>query len=101
LRSTSLKTATLRMPSSRQARRMRTAISPRLAIRIFLNMKGVGGAERILARSDDWAGWYEEERVETKTLQTRAFCGPRRSDSAAKCLEIRGTSYFDILFPLA
>ena len=38
LRSTSLKTAAERMPSSRQARRMRTAISPRLAIRIFLNM---------------------------------------------------------------
>jgi hypothetical protein len=26
------------MPSSRQARKMRTAISPRFAIRIFLNM---------------------------------------------------------------
>ncbi len=31
--------ATERMPSSRQARRMRTAISPRLAIRILLNMR--------------------------------------------------------------
>src|SRR5438045_5626419 len=29
------------MASSRQARRMRTAISPRLAIRIFLNMQGI------------------------------------------------------------
>src|SRR5258707_12966665 len=30
------------MPSSRQARRMRTAISPRLAIKILLNMPGFG-----------------------------------------------------------
>src|SRR6185437_7095521 len=38
-RSTSEYTATEGMPSSRQARITRTAISPRLAIRIFLNMK--------------------------------------------------------------
>src|SRR5439155_23716271 len=38
----SLKTATERMPSSRQARRMRTAISPRLAMSIFLNMLDAG-----------------------------------------------------------
>ena len=31
-------TATVLMPSSRQARWIRSAISPRLAIRIFLNM---------------------------------------------------------------
>src|SRR3982751_453345 len=31
-------TATVRIPSSRQAQMMRRAISPRLAIRIFLNM---------------------------------------------------------------
>ena len=30
-------TATVRMPSSRQARMIRSAISPRLAMRIFLN----------------------------------------------------------------
>src|SRR5262245_4324232 len=35
-------TATVWMPSSRQAQMMRSAISPRLAIRIFLNMEGVG-----------------------------------------------------------
>src|SRR5215470_14343081 len=49
LRSTSLKTAAERMPSSRQARRMRTAISPRLAMRILRNMtnlKGSGGVAR-------------------------------------------------------
>src|ERR1700712_1364191 len=34
-------TATVRMPSSRQARRMRSAISPRLAMSIFSNMAGV------------------------------------------------------------
>src|SRR5579885_2054716 len=33
-------TATVWMPSSRQARWMRSAISPRLAMRIFSNMKG-------------------------------------------------------------
>src|SRR3954462_10748105 len=32
-------TATVLMPSSRQAQMMRRAISPRLAIRIFLNMR--------------------------------------------------------------
>ena len=31
-------TTTVRMPSSRQARWMRSAISPRLAIRIFSNI---------------------------------------------------------------
>src|SRR2546429_7079048 len=39
LRSTSLNTETDRMPNSRQARRIRTAISPRLAIKIFLNIE--------------------------------------------------------------
>src|ERR1044071_7346870 len=33
-------TTTVRMPSSRQARWMRSAISPRLAIRIFSNIRG-------------------------------------------------------------
>src|SRR3954470_9035901 len=33
-------TTTVRMPSSRQARWMRSAISPRLAIRIFSNIQG-------------------------------------------------------------
>src|SRR5690554_5719737 len=37
LRSTVECTATVRMPMAWQARRMRSAISPRLAIRIFLN----------------------------------------------------------------
>ena len=36
--STSECTATVAMPISRQARRMRSAISPRLAMRIFLNI---------------------------------------------------------------
>src|SRR4051812_16678864 len=35
-------TATLSMPSSRQARITRRAISPRLATRIFLNSSGMG-----------------------------------------------------------
>src|SRR5262245_50243489 len=35
-------TATVLMPSSRQVRRMRSAISPRFAIRILLNMAGPG-----------------------------------------------------------
>src|SRR5436309_2257792 len=35
-------TATVWMPSSRQAQMMRRAISPRLAIRIFLNMEWEG-----------------------------------------------------------
>src|SRR3972149_470226 len=40
-------TATVLMPSSRQARWMRSAISPRLAIRIFLNMvREAGGGGR-------------------------------------------------------
>src|SRR5512138_3342457 len=38
LRSASEYTATVSIPSSRQARMMRTAISPRLATRTFLNM---------------------------------------------------------------
>src|SRR3974390_644055 len=39
-RSASECTATVRMPISRQARWIRSAISPRLAIRIFLNTAG-------------------------------------------------------------
>src|SRR3954462_11688525 len=40
-RSASEYTATVWMPSSRQARMTRSAISPRLAIRTFLNMSAV------------------------------------------------------------
>src|SRR5690349_10899861 len=51
--SASLYTATLRMPSSWQARTTRRAISPRLAIRIFENMKsrewGIGNREWVSA----------------------------------------------------
>ena len=52
-----------RMPSSRQAQMMRRAISPRLAIRIFLNMVaaalGSGRAQVVLianSRSPSWTG---------------------------------------------
>src|SRR5258706_11029095 len=38
--------ATVWMPSSRQAQMMRSAISPRLAIRIFLNMRPGGPGSR-------------------------------------------------------
>src|SRR5512132_4700240 len=44
-------TATERIPISRQARRMRSAISPRLAIRILWNTSGSG--ESSLRRSGD------------------------------------------------
>src|SRR5258708_27679418 len=40
LRSTSLKTATVRMSISRSVRAMRTAISPRLAMRTLSNISG-------------------------------------------------------------
>src|SRR6187455_2666005 len=39
-------TATVLMPSSLQAQMTRRAISPRLAIRIFLNMDGATGLSR-------------------------------------------------------
>src|SRR5262245_45887835 len=44
--STSEWTATVRMPSSLQAQMMRSAISPRFAMRIFLNMPLEGLADR-------------------------------------------------------
>src|SRR5688572_28467953 len=47
-RSASEYTATVWMPSSRQARITRSAISPRLAIRTFLNMSG---------GRRPWVGW--------------------------------------------
>ena len=50
-RSASLYTATVRMPSSRQAEMMRSAISPRLAIRIFLNMRVSYGERARIAKS--------------------------------------------------
>src|SRR5215208_3801184 len=43
-------TATVPMPSSRQARITRSAISPRFAMRTFLNMSGLSGGR--LARDD-------------------------------------------------
>src|SRR3990172_4929039 len=50
-RSASEKTATVRIPISWQARSTRTAISPRLAIRIFLNKVGLlQGNVAVLAR---------------------------------------------------
>src|SRR5918994_6847222 len=42
-------TATVLMPSSRQAQMIRSAISPRLAMRIFLNMSGGLDGEQALA----------------------------------------------------
>src|SRR5690606_20460474 len=45
-------TATVLMPSSRQARRMRRAISPRLAMRIFSNMAASADHEQGLAVLD-------------------------------------------------
>src|SRR5262245_13709778 len=45
LRSASECTATVLMPISRQARMMRTAISPRLAMRIFLNIRVLRGLD--------------------------------------------------------
>src|SRR4051794_6689021 len=42
LSSASEYTATVRMPSSRHAQMIRSAISPRFAIRIFLNIGGSG-----------------------------------------------------------
>src|SRR5579872_7219994 len=41
-------TATVLMPSSRQARRMRSAISPRLAMTIFSSILGAVGVDRTL-----------------------------------------------------
>src|SRR3954470_14486507 len=40
-------TTTVRMPSSRQARWMRRAISPRFAIRIFSNMPSADDEQRL------------------------------------------------------
>src|SRR6056297_3964311 len=50
LRSTVECTATVRMPMAWQARRMRSAISPRLAIRIFLKaaMSGTDHEQRLI-----------------------------------------------------
>src|SRR5689334_17330297 len=45
-------TATVPMPNSRQARMIRSAISPRLAIRIFLNKASLRGAVTDLRRFD-------------------------------------------------
>src|SRR4029079_3550563 len=48
-RSASEYTTTDLMPSSRQARWMRSAISPRLAIRIFLNIPSLDDEQRLSA----------------------------------------------------
>src|SRR3984957_19123956 len=53
-------TATVGMPSSLQARRMRSAISPRLAIRIFSNMARAPRAARSL---DDHQRFAEFHRL--------------------------------------
>src|SRR6185295_4966299 len=45
-------TATVAMPSSRQARMTRSAISPRLAIRIFLNTAGFPSGPSSSGRAD-------------------------------------------------
>src|SRR4051812_3521714 len=46
-------TATVRMPSARQARRTRMAISPRLAMRTFLNKAlALANPEQLLAELD-------------------------------------------------
>src|SRR5258706_16185416 len=44
--------ATVRMPSSLQAQITRSAISPRLAIRIFLNISMCGGGTSVPARAN-------------------------------------------------
>src|SRR5690606_28319759 len=55
-RSASECTTTVLMPSSRQARWMRSAISPRLAMRIFSNMAYARGARRRVHSNDDEQG---------------------------------------------
>src|SRR5215468_3710473 len=52
---------TVRMPRSRQVRRMRRAISPRLAIRILWNMDRPAGAAR--ARPAGSARLQQEQRL--------------------------------------
>src|SRR6478672_5960901 len=51
-RSASEYTATVSTPSSRQARMTRSAISPRLAIRTFLNMERSGARRRAVSDED-------------------------------------------------
>src|SRR5690349_11898339 len=75
-------TATVLMPSSLQALRMRSAISPRLAMRILSNMLFHAGEERRKWRSlfDDheWFAEFDRLAVFDKNLRHRA--GARRGD---------------------
>src|ERR1700754_594099 len=63
-------TATVRMPISRQARWMRSAISPRLAIRTFSNI-------RLL---DDHHGFAELDRLAVGDQDVLHGAGDRRLD---------------------
>ena len=61
-------TATVGMPSSLQARRMRSAISPRLAIRIFSN---IGIYSMIISGSPNSTGWASSNRIWTTRAGAR------------------------------
>src|SRR6185312_7746588 len=66
-RSTSENTATVGMPSSRQARITRTAISPRLATRIFLNS---GGMVKGDLTTEDTESTEAENKAEDLTIDS-------------------------------
>src|SRR5438067_10342334 len=82
------------MPISRQARMTRTAISPRLAIRIFLNMRGQGRistAENL--RSDGSSGALESRSPHSRPNASEPPV--RRVDAAhATCARVVDVGLF-------
>ena len=70
-------TATVWMPISRQARWMRSAISPRLAIRTFSNMAGGPGFGARPTRPDQRAGFAELDRLAVVDQDLRHRAGAR------------------------
>src|ERR1043166_2365685 len=70
-------TATVGMPSSLQARNTRSAISPRLAIRIFSNM-AIGRTTRVRLSFDDHQRFAELDRLGILEQDLADGAGARR-----------------------
>src|SRR4029453_9129733 len=70
-------TATVRMPISRQARWMRNAISPRLAIRTFSNIPAARSAPRDLGDDHQDFAVFDRATVGEEDFLDRAAMGRR------------------------
>src|SRR5829696_449839 len=94
-RSASEYTCTVSMPRSRHERLMRTAISPRFAIRIRRIGSGMCGSLRLgcqfeLEIDDDGAGLADDDRIEVERRDARIVGGERRyaGDDAGERVDV-------------